>query len=330
MSKEFDLFASAESDNLQEELANHSYSWTNKVTWVLLGVLVFVAGASSGVWYAHKTSTSSGASIGAIGANFAAQRGGQGNSNSSGGNAIGAQPGGGQGFGGGGFGRGTAGTIKKIDGTTIELETRDGSTITVKAQSDTRVLSTNSDSFASLKVGDLISVVGQTETDGSITPNAITKGAGLGIGGGRANQSATSAVPAPESSTSISNSPANGNGANKTGKTKKNKRAPAPAISGNPPQGNQGQQGQQGQRTPGNGPGGGGRFNSPELRACLEEQGVTIEEGQRPDLQDPQVAAAFATCREKLGLGNGPRNGPGNGGGNGPGNGGAPAQPPTN
>ena len=49
--------------------------------------------------------------------------------------------------------------------------------------------------------------------------------------------------------------------------------------------------------------GGGGRFNNPELTACLAKEGVVIEPGSRPDRTDPKVAAAMQKCFPAAGFG---------------------------
>ena len=49
------------------------------------------------------------------------------------------------------------------------------------------------------------------------------------------------------------------------------------------------------------GNGGGGRgFNNPEFTSCLSKNGVTINQGERPDMQDPKVQAAVEKCRSLL------------------------------
>lgn len=89
--------------------------------------------------------------------------------------------GGGGGFGGGGFG-GTAGTITKIDGDTITIETEDGQTYQIEVGSDTSV--TLLGDVSDLAEGDDITVVGTPDEDGLITdPRSIIEGSSFGDGG---------------------------------------------------------------------------------------------------------------------------------------------------
>jgi len=53
----------------------------------------------------------------------------------------------------------------------------------------------------------------------------------------------------------------------------------------------------------GGGRGGGGITGNPEFVACLKKQGVVIAAGQRPDRNDPKVAAALQTCFASVGGG---------------------------
>ena len=96
MSNEFDIFAAAEEDNLQEILDKGSYKWTNKFTIVASIILLVVSSASLGAWYQSKHSSSANNA-----ANFASLR----NSFRNGG-----------GFGGGGFGGNISGGVNSAGG----------------------------------------------------------------------------------------------------------------------------------------------------------------------------------------------------------------------
>ena len=76
-------------------------------------------------------------------------------------------------------GNATAGTIKRIDGDTITIETPNGDTVTVNVGSDTSIQVTNDGSLSDLGTGDTVVVAG-TQNDGSIDANSITEG-GVGI-----------------------------------------------------------------------------------------------------------------------------------------------------
>jgi len=294
MNNNFDLFASSESDNLQEDLATHSYSWTNKLTWVLVGLLIFVSGGSAGIWYSDKKATNElSSNQGAQGKNQ--NNGGKNNnkSNEESGSEVSAKNQQGNRGQGGGGGRGTVGVIKKITGKVIEMETSDGRMLTVTANDQTRILSTTSDSFASLRIGDAVSVQGEISTDGSIAPNVISKGDGvLSRSSGSANPNSTGAgstssgksVKAPKSDSGAKNGKGNKNNKNK--KPNQNGAATNSQTSGDGSgQGNRG---------------GGGALRNPEFRACLTENGVEIPQGERPDMNNPKVAAAVEKCRALL------------------------------
>lgn len=324
MNNEFDLFAKSEDivDDLSSELEKATYKWTNKFTTVLMSLLLVAVGASGGVWYAHHTTpATNGFAIGsANGANAAfVGRVGR-NGGGAGGLASPAAPGTG----------GTTGTITKIDGTTITIQSRDGKSIEIKAAADTPVLSTSRQDISALKVGDRLTATGETAADGSITPIALTQGGGMGGGfsGGQGRSGTSNGALSPQganSSTQASQTPITSNKSGKQKGVTKNKKGKgvtsqsgAPAVNGAPP----------------GGPGGPGGGNS-ELRKCLTDAGIEFAPGSRPDLTDPNVAAAFEKCRA-LFPGGGGQGGPGGGGfgggqrGGQSGGGGAPAAPAAN
>lgn len=297
MNKEFDLFDSVDSDNLEEELKNHSFTWTNSLTWVLAALLIFTGGISSGIWFSNLSDESA-----ATNNNSAAQRGQQKNGASGEKNSI-AQEGQGNKQGNPrGAGQGIRGKIKNINGMNLEVEAQDGSVVTVKASDQTKVLNTSSDSFASLKVGDDISIVGPKDVDGSINPIAITIGE-ANTSSGAINGSAT--TPNPKKQGGKGNSGKQGKQGQKV-QPKNQGGATSPNLTNQNPAKN-------GPNKAG-GPAGGGRFNSPEFQSCLQDAGITLTEGERPNMQDPQVSAAVEKCRASLGLGKGRGNGGGNGG----------------
>jgi len=332
MNNEFDLFAKSADvvDDLSAELEKAAYKWTNKLTTVLMSLLLVAVGASGGVWYAHHTTaTTNGFAIGSAAgsnANFAGRVGR--NGGGAGGFASPAAPGTG----------GTSGTITKIDGTTITIQSRDGKNIEIKAAADTPVLSTSRQDIAALKVGDRLTATGETAADGSITPIALTQGGGMGggFGGGQGRSGAGNGVLSPQgtiTSTQANQTPITSNKSGKQKATTKNKngKSPttqngAPAVDGAAP-GGQGGQG---------GPGGPGGGNG-ELRKCLTDAGIEFAPGARPDLTDPTISAAFEKCRAQFpgggGFGGG-QGGPGGGGQRGGQRGGqgggAPAAPAAN
>ncbi len=331
MNNEFDLFAKSEDivDDLSSELEKATYKWTNKFTTVLMSLLLVAVGASGGVWYAHQTPpATNGFAIGSAtgaNANFAGRIGR--NGGGAGTFALPTAPGMG----------GTSGTITKIDGTTITIQSRDGKNIEIKAAADTPVLSTSRQDIAALKVGDRLTATGETAADGSITPIALTQGGGMGggFGGGQGRSGTSNGALSPQganSSTQASQTPITSNKSGKQKGVTKNKKGKgvtsqsgAPAVNGAPGPGPGGN---------GGGPGGG----NGELRKCLTDAGIEFAPGSRPDLTDPNVAAAFEKCRALFpgGGGQGGSGGPGGGGfgggqrGGQSGGGGAPAAPAAN
>ena len=300
MTNDFDIFSAPEDDHLAEKISKGSYRWFNKGTAVLGIVLLFSSGVASGIWYSKRptsTTASNGTlSFGSVGAsNFGGNFGGGNRRSRNGGSGVSANFGG---FGGGGSS--TQGTITKIQGNTIYLRGADGQAITVKADSTTPVIAATTSKLNELKVGDAVTVSGQVGNDGSITPTAVSKGnlpAGLRFGGG--NFGGGNGALTNNSTGQLTNSNGgaqnrrnrqnsnNSNGNNANGNNA-NGGAPAtgrPSVSGNG----------------GGGNGGGGRgFNNPEFTSCLSKNGVTINQGERPDMQDPKIQAAFEKCRSLL------------------------------
>ena len=93
-------------------------------------------------------------------------------------------PGGGTGATGGNFPGGagfTAGTIQRIDGDTIYVETVDGQTVEVRTSGDTDVQVTSEGSVDDLAEGETVIVQGDQQDDGSLDATSISEG---GFGGG--------------------------------------------------------------------------------------------------------------------------------------------------
>ena len=310
MTNDFDIFSAPEDDHLAEKISKGSYRWFNKGTAVLGIVLLFSSGVASGIWYSKRptsTTASNGTlSFGSVGAtNFGGNFGGGNRRSRNGGSGVSANFGG---FGGGGSS--TQGTITKIQGNTIYLRGADGQAITVKAESTTPVIAATTSKLNELKVGDAVTVSGQVGNDGTITPTAVSKGeipAELRFGGGNfgggngaltnnsTGQSTNSNGGAQNRRNRQNSNNSNGNNANGNNANGNNANGGAPATSRPSVSGNGG--GGNG----GGGNGGGGRgFNNPEFTSCLSKNGVTINQGERPDMQDPKVQAAFEKCRSLL------------------------------
>lgn len=99
------------------------------------------------------------------------------------GGSTGSGAGNAPGFGNGGF---TAGTVTRIDGDTIYVESADGQTIEVRTNTDTDVQVTSEGSVDDLDEGETVVVQGDASDDGSIDASSVVEG-GLGLGGGFPN-----------------------------------------------------------------------------------------------------------------------------------------------
>lgn len=132
--KDFDLFAPNTDDNLQEVLAKGAYRWTNKFTAIFAAVLVIVTSVSGGIWYGHRSATSS-PSTGIAGLSGFSRSGFTRGSGTGGISGAGAAA-----FGGGGFGG------SRVPGTVTAVK---GNTITITADSDPST---------TVKTGDTVSV----------------------------------------------------------------------------------------------------------------------------------------------------------------------------
>ena len=90
-------------------------------------------------------------------------------------------PGGGAGAGGGdGF---TVGTVTRVEGDTIYVETPDGETVTVSTSQDTEIQVSEEGTVDDLPEGSTVVVEGGSAEDGSIEATSVTEG-GFGPGGG--------------------------------------------------------------------------------------------------------------------------------------------------
>jgi hypothetical protein len=78
--------------------------------------------------------------------------------------------------------QGTLGTLSAVDGTTLTLETVQGSQITVVYSSDTTLQKTVSAAISDLITDEQVMVSGTLETDGTLTASSIRTGSSLGQG----------------------------------------------------------------------------------------------------------------------------------------------------
>ncbi|PZG16675.1 hypothetical protein C1I95_17080 [Micromonospora craterilacus] len=68
----------------------------------------------------------------------------------------------------------TTGTVKLVDGSTLYLETADGTLVTVRTDDETEVRRSTASQLAKIKAGDRVSVAGGPITDGALTATSIT------------------------------------------------------------------------------------------------------------------------------------------------------------
>lgn len=98
----------------------------------------------------------------------------------------------------GGLGGGlTAGEVSYVDGTTLYVTTREGSTVKVSSPSGTKVSKTVSTSVKSIHPGDTVVVRGSQAKNGSVTASSISvnssaSGTGTGAASGSTGTGSTS------------------------------------------------------------------------------------------------------------------------------------------
>jgi hypothetical protein len=166
-------------DDLASALAKAAPKhWWNRGTLVLGAVALLLAGFLGGLqvqkhWGTAATASSNRA--GFAGANRNATGGYQGFPGA-------GREGGGLGNGTGGApsasaaAAATTGTVKLVDGSTIYVQTPDGTVVTVKTTGTTTVQSAAKSSLKNLKAGQAVTVQGPAGTDGTVTATSVTAG----------------------------------------------------------------------------------------------------------------------------------------------------------
>ncbi|MBP2322335.1 hypothetical protein JOF56_002720 [Kibdelosporangium banguiense] len=150
--------------NLDQELTQAKRGFS-KVT-IGLGVVVLALVAFFGGVWTH--SAIAGSSTGAA----TPQRGNGGQ----GGFRVGPGGQGGQGGGqGGGFRGGTAGTVDRVEGSTIYVKMPDGTEVKVSTSDKTKVETTTEGKLTDITPGSSVLVQGQRGEDNSVTAQTITK-----------------------------------------------------------------------------------------------------------------------------------------------------------
>ncbi|MEU4222491.1 hypothetical protein AB0F10_45040, partial [Actinoplanes sp. NPDC026623] len=72
----------------------------------------------------------------------------------------------------------TTGKVKLVDGTTIYVQTPDGTVVTVRAGGDTKVRTAKRGKLKDVKAGDTVSVQGDAAADGTVTATTVTSDRG--------------------------------------------------------------------------------------------------------------------------------------------------------
>lgn len=177
---------SAPEQDLAKELASRSGGRNvGKLTFVLVGLVLVVAGFAGGVVF-NKATASAGTDNGANGrqGQFGPGQFGPGQGNGTptpGANGQNVPPGD---FGqNGGF---VTGTITAVSGDTVTVKQADGSTKKVKTSGSTTVTLSQKGAVKDLKSGDQVLVRGEAADDGSVTAQSISEG-DTGFGGQRRN-----------------------------------------------------------------------------------------------------------------------------------------------
>jgi hypothetical protein len=156
-------------DDLDAELRARAPWRPGKVTVVLAGAVLMVAGFVGGVLVQKSvnpvpgnSSTGTAAGPGGFARNGQGANGGQINT----GQGASAQA--------SGQSNATTGTVKLVDGTTIYLTTADGEIVTVKTTGTTSVRTEQTAAVKDISVGAIVSVVGTTGANGIVTATQVT------------------------------------------------------------------------------------------------------------------------------------------------------------
>jgi hypothetical protein len=195
-----DIFSGARDDrDLSEMVARDGQPVITRFTLVLGVAALFLGGIIAGSYF----QTANGSAATGAGAALASARTGAAGSSARG---TGAASGfSGFGGGGGGFGAPVAsGQIQLIDGTNVYVTTQTGSIVKVATDATTRIRQSTTLTVKQLKVGDTVSVSGQSGADGTVTAASINVGAlpvGIGTGATGSATKSGSAAPSTTSST---------------------------------------------------------------------------------------------------------------------------------
>ena len=147
-------------DDLATLLAKREHAKPNKVTWVLLVLLVLTVGFATGALVNQKFGTSSTAGFSGPPAGFTppgmATTDGTASGTTSGSGAM------------------TVGTVKLVDGANVYVATSDGSVVKVKVPATAAVTVQKDIPLSDLAAGSPVTVQGETGTDGTVTATSVS------------------------------------------------------------------------------------------------------------------------------------------------------------
>lgn len=157
-------------DDLKELLAKRQHAKPNKVTWVLLVLLILALGFAMGSCVQKGAQSITGRTTPTQPASESDPAGATGERPAG---DLATPPG------------VTVGTIESIDGTTMTITTRDGSTVVVEVPATAAVTSQADVALSDLPLGASVVIRGDADPDGNVTADSVAEGGGFPGGGMR-------------------------------------------------------------------------------------------------------------------------------------------------
>ncbi len=175
-------------DDLPSLLRRREHARPNRVTWILLALLLVSAGFVGGAYVNERF----GATASGLPSGFPAGL--------PDGGVPGVIPGGaspGQGAG-AAFGDMTVGTVKLVDKRSVYITTPDGATVKVSVPDTATVTAEQEVDLADLEAGSTVVIRGTTAADGTVTATSVSEGSlPGGLPGGAASQDASAQPSTP-------------------------------------------------------------------------------------------------------------------------------------
>lgn len=144
-------------DDLPSLLRRREHARPNRVTWILLALLLVSAGFVGGAYVSERF----GATSGTLPTGFPA------------GLPDGASPGQGTAA---AFGDMTVGTVKLVDKKSLYITTPDGATVKVSVPDTATVTAEQDVDLADLEAGSTVIIRGTTDADGTVTATSVSEG----------------------------------------------------------------------------------------------------------------------------------------------------------